>query len=622
MSLYLEAAAILQLPQTTSLKSIIYNPAKPFKSPQPKLYALIVETLKFQDILKEVVENAGILELERKLTPLLSILLTHDLLLAKSGIAASNGPLKDAITRHKARLTAEFTRARIRRGHADVKALVEAVNAEHGRESEDGVAVTSTGLTTFNPRWIRVNTLKSSLDEVLRSPTFREFDEASGMTDLFFFNTVQKHYHRRARLLPDIFAIHPSHDVVSSELYKTGAIILQSAASCLPAIMLNPPVGATVVDGCAAPGNKTTHLAALVGSTGRVFAVERDRRRAEVLEKMTAKAGAEGIVRVLKATDFTTIGEGHEAWEAARYLLLDPSCSGSGILQRIDWDISKLSLPCVPERGSRSTSSSSRKRKRGGLDEGNNAASSSGQQQQPVDAEVLEHDATKEGRLQSLADFQLAIVLHAFSFPNATRITYSTCSIHAEENEGVVVRALSSEIARARGWTVQSREENPLADWYRRGMLQEFSSLDADDEERARVAEGCVRVNRTDSLGGGFFVVCFVRKAASEELRLAGSTCAEAVGTDCAGAGEHSLEEAFSGELQDDEDEEEEWHGISDDADTNQAAVAVAAAADGSTALRRRRKPKRGAQDNMAANAAVNTAINRRFQKKRGKGWS
>lgn len=35
-------------------------------------------------------------------------------------------------------------------------------------------------------------------------------------------------------------------------------------ASCLPAVALDPPVGSQVVDACAAPGNKTTHLCSLV----------------------------------------------------------------------------------------------------------------------------------------------------------------------------------------------------------------------------------------------------------------------------------------------------------------------------------------------------------------------
>ncbi|KAK6346433.1 hypothetical protein TWF730_010755 [Orbilia blumenaviensis] len=607
MSLYLEAAAILESPQTSSLKAIIYNPSKPFKSPQSKLYALIVETLKFQDILKEVVENSGILKLERKLTPLLSILLTHDLLLAKSGIATSSGPLKDAILRHKARLNAEFTRARLKRGHGDLKSLTDAINAEHIRESEDGVTKTATGLTTFNPRWIRVNTLKTTMEASLSSsPTFNSFQEVSGMSDMFFSDVVRKYYYPKAELLPSIFAIHPSHDITSSELYKSGKIILQSASSCLPAIMLDPPKGSTVVDGCAAPGNKTTHLAALVGDTGKVFAVERDRRRADILEKMVAKAGAEKIVTILKATDFTTITEGHPAWSAS-YLLLDPSCSGSGILQRIDWDISKLNLPSS-DVASGQPSKSSRKRKR--EDQSQKASMSTAtteeQEGQQVAEEVQDGDTSKE-RLQSLSDFQVAIILHAFSFPNARRITYSTCSIHAEENEHVVARVLNSKIAKQRGWGVQSREDNPLSTWHRRGLAKELSDLTVTPEERRRIAEGCVRVNRTDSLGGGFFVVCFIRQANNDSL-LDGDT--GSLGVASVQGNENYLQEGEDRI----EVEDQEWNGFSDK-HTDETPSAVDTQDDNQ--LSRKRKKRKSSKDQQIRTEKVN----RQFQKNR-KGWS
>jgi len=47
-----------------------------------------------------------------------------------------------------------------------------------------------------------------------------------------------------------------------------------------------------VLDACAAPGNKTTQLAAAVGPGGRVIAVERDRERVVTLRNMVEKAGA------------------------------------------------------------------------------------------------------------------------------------------------------------------------------------------------------------------------------------------------------------------------------------------------------------------------------------------
>ena len=84
-------------------------------------------------MLKEFVENSQLLLQGKKLTPGLSVLLVHDLLLAKKGIAlpASHG-LRAAVEKHKARLQSEFTRARIRRKCPTVEALRAAVDAELG----------------------------------------------------------------------------------------------------------------------------------------------------------------------------------------------------------------------------------------------------------------------------------------------------------------------------------------------------------------------------------------------------------------------------------------------------------------------------------------------------------
>lgn len=65
MSLYLEAANILSQ-KDGSLKSRIYSPKSTLKSPPAKLYALIVETLKYQELLNEIISASGLLQHEKK----------------------------------------------------------------------------------------------------------------------------------------------------------------------------------------------------------------------------------------------------------------------------------------------------------------------------------------------------------------------------------------------------------------------------------------------------------------------------------------------------------------------------------------------------------------------------
>ena len=51
-----------------------------------------------------------------------------------------------------------------------------------------------------------------------------------------------------------------------------------------------------MIDACAAPGNKTTHLAMIMKNQGTLFSFDSDPKRFMILKKMSDKAGAKGIV--------------------------------------------------------------------------------------------------------------------------------------------------------------------------------------------------------------------------------------------------------------------------------------------------------------------------------------
>lgn len=90
--------------------------------------------------------------------------------------------------------------------------------------------------------------------------------------------------------------------------------------------VLNPLPGSTVLDMCAAPGNKTTQLAALLNDKGTVYAVDMDQRRTNILEQMVNKSGAT-CVKIINR-DVVTITE--KECSNVEYILVDPSCTGSG----------------------------------------------------------------------------------------------------------------------------------------------------------------------------------------------------------------------------------------------------------------------------------------------------
>jgi 16S rRNA (cytosine967-C5)-methyltransferase len=118
-------------------------------------------------------------------------------------------------------------------------------------------------------------------------------------------------------------------DVLAHPLYRAGAITPQSRASQRVAPALDPRPGERVLDLCAAPGGKTTHLAALMGDEGEVVAVERHPGRAAALERQAQR---------LRATSVTVhVGDARNAASELGTgtfdrVLLDPPCSGLGTL--------------------------------------------------------------------------------------------------------------------------------------------------------------------------------------------------------------------------------------------------------------------------------------------------
>ena len=98
------------------------------------------------------------------------------------------------------------------------------------------------------PRSVRVNTLAWSVEDALTWLANQADDAAVPIPAPHPF-------------LPDVLVFPPGTDLHAHPAVADGRLILQSASSCMPARVLDPQSGWTVLDACAAPGNKTTHAA-------------------------------------------------------------------------------------------------------------------------------------------------------------------------------------------------------------------------------------------------------------------------------------------------------------------------------------------------------------------------
>ena len=119
------------------------------------------------------------------------------------------------------------------------------------------------------------------------------------------------------------------------DIYENGEIYLQSISSMLPPIILEPKAGENILDMAAAPGGKTTQIAAITQNKAFITACEKNKIRADRLKYNLQKQGV-GCVNVMledgrKLSDFFSFDK----------ILLDAPCSGSGTMSVFDKTFSK-----------------------------------------------------------------------------------------------------------------------------------------------------------------------------------------------------------------------------------------------------------------------------------------
>jgi 16S rRNA (cytosine967-C5)-methyltransferase len=126
---------------------------------------------------------------------------------------------------------------------------------------------------------------------------------------------------------PEALVVLEPFDAHDSALWREGAFMPQSRAAMLAAHALEPRPGERVLDMCAAPGAKTTQLAALMAGQGAIVALERNPARAQELEATVRRMHADRCVRV----EVTDAGAYAPAALFHR-VLLDAPCSGLGTI--------------------------------------------------------------------------------------------------------------------------------------------------------------------------------------------------------------------------------------------------------------------------------------------------
>lgn len=197
--------------------------------------------------------------------------------------------------------------------------------------NEDTINKILSGYKANRKLTLRVNTLKTNannIKSILKNSNI-EYSEVQWSPDALIIENANE------------------KQIEELEIYINGEIYLQSLSSMLPPMIMRPEKSEDILDMCAAPGGKTTQIAAITDNKANITACEMNTIRAERLKYNIEKQGANSVYVMQK--DSRTIDD----FFSFDRILLDAPCSGSGTLNINDENIFKYFTPKLIEKSAK-----------------------------------------------------------------------------------------------------------------------------------------------------------------------------------------------------------------------------------------------------------------------------
>lgn len=189
--------------------------------------------------------------------------------------------------------------------------LIEKLRSEYDEETFNKIIE---GYSTKRKTTFRINTLKTTVEDVENK--LKEMN----------IKYSKPKFSNEAIILDEMTEV----DLEKLDMYNDGEIYVQSLSSMLPPIVLEPQEGNDILDMAAAPGGKTTQIAALTNNKAHITACEMNNIRMEKLKYNLEKQGAKSVFVMQKDSrlidDFFKFNQ----------ILLDAPCTGTGTITKND----------------------------------------------------------------------------------------------------------------------------------------------------------------------------------------------------------------------------------------------------------------------------------------------
>lgn len=199
---------------------------------------------------------------------------------------------------------------------------------QYGIETEKKII---NGYLTKRKTTLRINTIKSNIEEIKNKlqESKIEYEEVPWSKEALIIKNVDE------------------KTIQEMDIYQDGKLYMQSLSSMLPPIILEPKEKTDILDMAAAPGGKTTQIAALTNNKAHITACEKNKIRAERLKYNVDKQGATCVFIMPKDSRFI------DDFFSFDQILLDAPCSGSGTLDFDDTNIEKYFTKQLIERSTK-----------------------------------------------------------------------------------------------------------------------------------------------------------------------------------------------------------------------------------------------------------------------------
>ena len=233
----------------------------------------------------------------------------------KGSISFTNGILRSIAKKKPAQVTLKNSIDNLSTYYSHPRFYTEYFYENYGEEFTKKLLKANNEKAPFT---IRVNSLKTNRDDLIRN------------LSKLGFEIEETSYDKALNVLNP-------NGIIDTEYFEKGHFYVQDLGSILVSSFLNPRKDSSVLDLCAAPGGKTTHLSELMENTGEILACDKSKGKINLIKENAQRLGCKNISPMIN--DARVLND--DFINKFDYVLVDAPCSGTGLYRKkpdIKWN--------------------------------------------------------------------------------------------------------------------------------------------------------------------------------------------------------------------------------------------------------------------------------------------